>query len=132
PLKQITWGMTALTASMWIPWLAKEARIYEKNGLDVEIILLRGSGQRSQALLGGSLFAAPVALPQVMLADLTGADLVNIAHTIGSPNSKLLVRPEIRRIEDLRGKRLATSALGSLGDFLFRYVLRKHGLDPNR
>ncbi|HEY7166272.1 MAG TPA: ABC transporter substrate-binding protein, partial [Candidatus Binatia bacterium] len=32
----------------------------------------------------------------------------------------------------LRGKRLATSALGSLGDFLFRYILRKHGLDPNR
>jgi len=56
PLKKITWGMTALTASMWIPWLAKEARIYEKNGLDVEIILLRGSGQSSQALLGGSLF----------------------------------------------------------------------------
>src|SRR5215475_7214411 len=53
PLKKITWGMTALTASMWIPWLAKEARIYEKNGLDVEIILLRGSGQSSQALLGG-------------------------------------------------------------------------------
>ena len=74
--------MTALTASMWIPWLAKEARIYEKNGLDVEIILLRGSGQSSQALLGGSLFAAPVALPQVMLADLNGADLVNVAHTI--------------------------------------------------
>jgi ABC-type nitrate/sulfonate/bicarbonate transport system substrate-binding protein len=117
---------------MWIPWLAKEAKIYERNGLNVETILLRGSGQTSQALLGGSLFAAPVALPQVMLADLTGADLVNVAHTIGSPNSKLLVRPEIRRIEDLRGKRLATSALGSLGDFLFRYVLRKHGLDPNR
>jgi ABC-type nitrate/sulfonate/bicarbonate transport system substrate-binding protein len=67
-----------------------------------------------------------------MLADLTGADLVNIAHTIASPNSKLVVKPEIRRIDDLRGKRLATSALGSLGDFLFRYILRKHGLDPNR
>ena len=88
PLKKITWGMTALTASMWIPWLAKEARIYEKNGLDVEIILLRGSGQSSQALLGGSLFAAPVALPQVMLADLNGADLVNVAHTIAVASSK--------------------------------------------
>jgi ABC-type nitrate/sulfonate/bicarbonate transport system substrate-binding protein len=132
PLKKLNWGVTALSASMWIPWLAKEAKIYEKNGLSVETILLRGSGQTSQALLGGSLFAAPVALPQVMLADLTGADLVNVAHTIASPNSKLVVKPEIRRIEDLRGKRLATSALGSLGDFLFRYILRKHGLDPNR
>ena len=65
-LKKLNWGVTSLSAAMWIPWLAKEAKIYEKNGLDVETILLRGSGQTSQALLGGSLFAAPVALPQVM------------------------------------------------------------------
>jgi ABC-type nitrate/sulfonate/bicarbonate transport system substrate-binding protein len=43
-----------------------------------------------------------------------------------------VVRPEIRKPEDLRGKRIATSALGSLGDFLFRYILRRHGIDPNR
>jgi ABC-type nitrate/sulfonate/bicarbonate transport system substrate-binding protein len=55
PLKKLNWGVTALSASMWIPWLAKEAGIYEKNGLSVETILLRGSGQTSQALLGGSL-----------------------------------------------------------------------------
>src|SRR5215510_363848 len=64
PLKRINWGVTTLSASMWIPWVAKEAKIYEKNGLDVEPVLLRGSGQTSQALLGGSLFAAPVALPR--------------------------------------------------------------------
>ena len=132
PLKKINWGVTTLSASMWIPWLAKEAKIYEKNGLSVEPILLRGSGQTSQALLGGSLFAAPVALPQVMLANLTGADMVNVAHTIASPSNKLLVRPEIRKPEDLRGKRLATSSLGSLGDFLFKYIIRKYGVDPNR
>jgi NitT/TauT family transport system substrate-binding protein len=132
PLKKINWGMTALSAAMWIPWIAKDAKIYEKNGLDVEIVLLRGSGQSSQALLGGSLFAAPVALPQVMLADLNGADLVNVAHTIAMASSKLLVRPEIKTPEDLRGKKVATSSIGSLGDFLFRYALRKHGINPDR
>ena len=132
PLKRINWGVTTLSASMWIPWVAKEAKIYEKNGLDVEPVLLRGSGQTSQALLGGSLFAAPVALPQVMQANLSGADMVNVAHTIASPSNKLVVRPDIRKPEDLRGKRIATSALGSLGDFLFRYILRRHGIDPNR
>jgi len=104
PLKKINWGVTTLSASMWIPWIAKEARIYEKNGLSVEPILLRGSGQTSQALLGGSLFAAPVALPQVMLANLSGADMVNVAHTIASPSNKLVVKPEIRKPEDLRGR----------------------------
>lgn len=132
PLKKINWGVTSLSAGNWIPWIAKEAKIYEKHGLDVELILLRGSGQTSAALLGGSIFASPVALPTVMLADLSGADLINVAHTVPGVQTKMLVKPEIKRAEDLRGKRIATSSLGSLGDFLFKYILRKNGLDPNR
>ena len=132
PLKKINWGVTSLSAGNWIPWIAKEAKIYEKHGLDVQLILLRGSGQTSAALLGGSIFASPVALPTVMLADLSGADLVNVAHTVPGVQTKMLVKPDIRRAEDLRGKRIATSSLGSLGDFLFKYILRKNGLDPNR
>ncbi len=93
---------------------------------------MRGSGQTSSAMLGGSIFASPVALPTVMLADLSGADLINVAHTVPGVQTKMLVKPEIKRPEDLRGKRIATSSLGSLGDFLFKYMLRKHGLDPNR
>ena len=122
--------MTSLSGGNWIPWIAKEAKIYEKHGLDVQLILLRGSGQTSAALLGGSIFASPVALPTVMLADLSGADLINVAHTVPGVQTKMLVKPEIKRAEDLRGKRIATSSLGSLGDFLFKYILRKNGLDP--
>ena len=132
PLKKINWGVTSLSGGNWIPWIAKEAKIYEKHGLDVELILLRGSGQTSAALLGGSIFASPVALPTMMMADLSGADLINVAHTVPGVQTKMLVKPEIKRAEDLRGKRIATSSLGSLGDFLFKYILRKNGVDPNR
>jgi NitT/TauT family transport system substrate-binding protein len=132
PLKKISWGVTSLSASNWIPWLAKDAKIYEKHGLDVELILVKGSGQTSAAILGGSLFAAPVAVPQVMMANLGGADLVNIAHTVPGVQSKLLVKQEIKRPEDIKGKRIATSSLGSLGDFLFKYIIRKNGMDPIR
>ena len=131
-LKKIGWGVTSLSASNWIPWIAKDAKIYEKNGLDVELVLVKGSGQTSAAILGGSLFAAPVAVPQVMMANLGGADLVNIAHTVPGVQSKLLVKQEIRRPEDIKGKRIATSSLGSLGDFLFKYIIRKNGMDPIR
>ena len=131
-LKKINWGVTSLSAGNWIPWLAKEAKIYEKHGLDVQLVLLRGSGQTSAALLGGSIFAAPVVLPTLMLADLSGADLINVAHTVSAVNSKLVVKPEIKRVEDMRGKRIANSSLGSLGDFLFKHILRKYGLDPIR
>jgi len=132
PLKKIYWGVSTLSPTLWIPWIAKEAKIYERNGLDVEAVLLNGSGRTSQAVLSGSLFAASVALPQVMLADLNGADLVNVAHGIGVQGSRLMVRPEIRKVEDLKGKRIGISSLGSAGDLLFGYVLRKYGIDTTR
>ena len=132
PFKKIRWGVTSISASNWIPWLAKEAKIYEKNGLDVELILLRGSGQTSAALLGGSIFAAPVTIATVMQANLSGADLMTVAHTVPGVQSKLVVKQEIKRPEDLKGKKLGTSSRGSLGDFLFRHITRKYGLDPDR
>ena len=74
PLKKVYFGVSTLSPNLWIPWLAKEAKIFEKNGLDVETVLLRGSGQTSQAMVSGSLFASSVASPAVMLANLNGAD----------------------------------------------------------
>jgi NitT/TauT family transport system substrate-binding protein len=132
PLKKISFGVSTLSANLWIPWLAKEAKIFEKNGLDVDTVLFRGSGQTSQAMAGGHLFAASVALPQVMLADLNGADLANVVHGIAVQGSKLMVKPEIRTIEDLKGKKIGVSSLGSAGDLIFSYVLRKYGIDPKR
>jgi NitT/TauT family transport system substrate-binding protein len=130
--KKINFGVSTLSPNLWIPWLAKEAKIFEKNGLDVDTILLRGSGQTSQAMVAGSLFAASVASPAVMLADLNGADLANVAHGISAQGSKLMVKPEIRKVEELRGKKIGVSSLGSAGDLLFGYVLRKYGIDTSR
>jgi ABC-type nitrate/sulfonate/bicarbonate transport system substrate-binding protein len=95
----------------------------------VEPVLLRGSGQTSQAMVSGSLFASSVAQPAVMLADLNGADLVNVAHGVAALGSRLMVKPEIRKLEDLKGKKIGISSLGSAGDLLFGYVLRKYGID---
>lgn len=131
-LKKIRWGVTSLSASQWIPWIAKEAKIYEKHGLDTELILLRGSGQSAQAIIGGSILAAPCTLTTVISANLSGADLVTVAHTVSGVQSKLLVRAGINKPEDLRGKRVAVSGLGSLGDFLERYIIKKYGLEPGK
>ena len=132
-LKKIVWGQTSISSSQWIPWIAKDARIYEKYGLDVDIVYLRGgSGDTSKALVAGSIFAAPVTTATVMTANLAGADLTTIAHTVKAVQSKVVARPELKRPEDIKGKRLASSGLGSLGDFLHRVVIKKYGLNPER
>jgi len=131
-LKKVRWGQTSIGASQWIPWIAKDMKIYEKNGLDMEIILLRGSGQTSQAMIGGSIFASPVTTATLMTANLSGADLTTVAHTVAAVQGKMLVKPEIRRPEDLKGKKVASSGLGSLGDFMYRVTMRKYGLNPDK
>ena len=96
-LKKFRWGVTSLSASQWIPWIAKEAKLYEKYGMEAELVLLRGSGQSAQAIIGGSILGAPCTLTTVMGANLSGADLVTVAHTVSGVQSKLLVRPEIKK-----------------------------------
>src|SRR6266545_8062133 len=108
-LKKFYWGVTSLSASQWIPWIAKDAKLYEKHGLEAELVLLRGSGQSAQAIVGNSILAAPCTLTTVMSAVLSGADLVTVAHTVPGVQSKLLVKPEIKRPQDLKGKKLAVS-----------------------
>ena len=102
PLKKIIWGVTSLSASQWIPWIAKDAKIYEKYGLDTELVLLRGSGQSAQAIIGNSILSAPCTLTTVISAVLSGADLVTVAHTVPGVQSKLLVKPEIKRPQEFK------------------------------
>ena len=130
-LKKIRWGVTSMSASNWIPWIAKDMKIYEKNGLDIEMILVKGSGQTSPAIIGGSLFAAPVRGD----ASNDGQSRrrrsgQHRAHGARSAE-QMLVKQEIRKAEDIKGKRVATSGLGSLGDFMFHVIMRKYGLNPD-
>ncbi|MGZ9257587.1 MAG: ABC transporter substrate-binding protein, partial [Candidatus Binatia bacterium] len=68
----------------------------------------------------------------LMTANLGGADLTTIAHTVKAVQTKLIARPELKRPEDIKGKRLAMTGLGSLGDFLHRVVMKRHGINPER
>jgi len=131
-LKKIRVGVPALGMSNIIIFVTKEARLFEKYGLDAEVIVLRGSGEASKAMIGGSLQMAPIATPTVINADLAGADLTILAHTLPGVIHALMVKPEIKRVEDLKGKKIAVTTYGSLTDFLVRHIARKKGLSPDR
>jgi len=132
PLKKIRVGVPSIGVSNIIIFVTKEAKLYEKHGLDAEVITVNGSGIASKALIGGSLQIAPIATPTVINADLAGADMAILAHTMPAVIHALMVKPEIKRVEDLKGKKIAVSSLGSLTDFLVRYIAKKKGLNPDR
>jgi NitT/TauT family transport system substrate-binding protein len=130
--KKVRIGVPSVTVGNIIIFVAKEARLYEKYGLEPEIVVVQGSGIASKALLSGNLDIAPVATPTMINADLAGADLTILAHTMPGVIHALMVKPEIRRPEDLKGKKIAVSSLGSLSDFLVRHIMKKKGLNPDR
>lgn len=131
-LKKIRVGVSAVSMGNIILYVVKEARLYEKYGLDAEVITMNGSGISSKALVSGGIDIAPIATPTVINANLAGADMQILAHTLPGVVHALMVKPEIKRIEDLKGKKVAVSSLGSLTDFLVRYIAKKKGLNPDR
>lgn len=132
PLRKIRVGVSAVSMGNIILYIMKEARLYEKYGLDAEVITMNGSGISSKALISGGIDIAPIATPTVIFSNLAGADMTILAHTLPGVVHALMVRPEIKRVEDLKGKKVAVSSFGSLTDFLVRYIAKKKGLNPDR
>ena len=132
PLKKIHVGVPSIGVANIIIFVTKEAKLYEKYGLDAEVITVAGSGIGSKALISGNLDIIPIATPTVIAADLAGADMVILAHTMPAVVHAMMVRPDIKRPEDLKGKKIGVSSLGSLTDFLVRTIAKKKGLNPDR
>ena len=132
PLKQVYVGVSSVSMGNIIIFVTKEAKLFEKYGLYADPVAMRGSGESSKAMIGGSIQFSPIATPTVINADLSGADLVILGHTLPGVVHAMIVKPEIKKVEDLKGKTIGVTTFGSLTDFLVRYMLRKKGLNPQR
>lgn len=131
-LKKVHVGVPAISMGNIIIYFSKEAKIYEKHGLDAEPVSMSGSGIASRALIAGSVIISPITTPAVMSAVLAGSDMVILAHTMPGVIQSLVVRPDIKRPEDLKGKTIGVTTFGSLGDFLVRHIARQKGLNPDK
>jgi NitT/TauT family transport system substrate-binding protein len=132
PLKKIRVGVPSVSMGNIIIFITREGRLFEKHGLDAEVITMNGSGIASKALISGNIEISPIATPTVISANLAGSDMAILAHTMPGVVHALMVKPEIKKPEELKGKKVAVSSLGSLTDFLVRYIAKKKGLNPDR
>lgn len=122
----------AITGAMSVPWIAKETGIFAQNGLDVTLIYIGSGSKTAQAQVAGEIDIAHVAGPGVVSASLAGADLVMIAGSINQIIHDLVVSPQIRKVQELKGGRLGISRFGSTTDVAIRYILKKNGIDPDK
>src|SRR5918996_6637736 len=87
-------------------WVGRDLKIFEKHGLDVEIIMITGAARSVAALLGGSTQFATGSVTGPMAAITRGSDVRLIGASYNKFPYAFIVRPEIRTPNDLRGKRV--------------------------
>src|SRR5437773_11612020 len=82
PLKQIYVGVSSVSMGNIIIYVTKEAKLFEKYGLYADPVAMRGSGESSKALIGGSIEVAPVVTPTVIKAAPSGSDPLILVHPL--------------------------------------------------
>ena len=109
--------------------LARKVGYYEKEGLSVDLILMSGA-ICERALLAGSVDFSLA--PNIFQAFMHSPRGKIILQTSTSLPHKLIANPQIKSIQELKGKKIATSGFGGLTEVLTREILQSGGLNPEK
>ncbi len=109
-------------------YLGERAGLFKKNQLDAQLIYMPGGSLIVQTLLSGDVGVASLAPPSAVSAWAKGAELAIVAGGIERVLNVLMVNPKIKRVDELKGKRVAISRFGSLSDTSLRDALVYHKL----
>ena len=129
-LKRIKIGYPAVSYNQVHIWVAKDAGLFKKQGLDAEVIFFRGGQVATKALVAGD--PPIVNIGTVVQAGLQGHDVVLIASSESAYNYSVVARPGVAKIEQLKGKRLGVSGFGSASHNAALILLKKFNLEPNK
>ena len=113
-------------------WVAKDAGIFKKHGLDVNVVYIEGTPKALMSLFAGELQVVAGTGPAVVQAKMRGADVTMIMGFEVFLPYYLIATPDVKRVEDLKGKIGANHSAATSADFAMRLGLRNIGFDPDR
>jgi NitT/TauT family transport system substrate-binding protein len=113
-------------------WYATEQNLFQKYGLEVELIYIPTALQVTRVVLTGDSQIAFSGGAPVVNAVLSGADLVFIGGVANVPAFYMMALPEIKSVADLKGKTVGVTRFGSSTDFALRYLVQKNGFNPDK
>src|SRR3990172_1996227 len=131
-LTQLNVGYSAISADQLPAWVAKEAGIFSRNGLDVDLIFFSGGTTSILALVSGDVPITQVSGPGLINGVWEGSDGFFIAAGMTSLNYVLRGKPGLKTAEQLKGGTVAISRFGSATDSIARFALKKIGLTPGK
>src|SRR5262249_28076741 len=109
-------------------WVAKDMKIFDKYGLDVEVIMITGAARSVAALLGNSTHFSTGSATGPLAAAVRGSDVKGIAASYNKFPYAFVVRPDIRSPNDLRGKRVNILNYGGSNDLALQLALKEWGM----
>jgi len=122
---------SARTMSQAMPWIAEEVGLFRKYDLDFQLVYISSSQMVTAAILSGDGQIAIGGGESIVRAVAQGAtDLVFIASAKNTLTHSIVAKAEIKRAEELRGKRLGLSRLGSNSHYFVVQALRRNGVEP--
>jgi ABC-type nitrate/sulfonate/bicarbonate transport system substrate-binding protein len=113
-------------------YITKELDLPRKYGLDVEMLFVPVSSRAVQAALAGELQFITSGGVANINANVTGADFTGLTATLNTFVFKIIANPELKKPENLKGKKIGISRLGGASDFSIRYALTHWGLVPDK
>lgn len=113
-------------------WVAKSAGMFDKNGLDIEVILVRGGALNIMEIVADRLQLSSIGPEAAVAARLQGSDVVILACAADTEPVYLFKRPEIKNVADLKGKTSAVTRLGGTTHLYLRFGLKQFGLDADK
>ena len=130
--EKIRVGQGSVSLQSGLMYIAKDRGIFSKYGLVTEVIYIPGGTTNVQVLVSGNLDLSQLSGAPGVAANLEGADIVYILGLLDKLNYQLVTRPEIKSVEQVKGKKLGVSRFGSSADFGLRALLKRVGVDPAR
>jgi NitT/TauT family transport system substrate-binding protein len=118
---------SSLSGSSVPVWIAQERRLFTRHGLKADLVFATGL-RPTQALVAGEVQFISTAASSSIPAAVAGADIVILAGASNVSPLEIFSKPDIKRPEQLRGKRLGITTFGSSTDAAARFALPKWGL----
>jgi len=112
-----------------LPWfVAKDARIFEKHGIDFDPVFIGASSALFNAMLSGAADFAGSGGPSVISNILQGGDVIHITAMVPRFTQSIMVKSEIKKPEDMSGKKIGVSRLGTVTHFALQTMLDGYGI----
>jgi NitT/TauT family transport system substrate-binding protein len=111
-------------------WMIQDAGFAKQEGLDTELVYIPSSGTVAQATLAGEVVISPANGQVIADVGLQGGDLIAMGGVTNVVAFYIMATPDIKTVNDLRGKTVGVTRFGSSGDVGVRMFLTKYGLEP--